>query len=179
MFDFYLGAPVNSQLTPINSSWMMRLIDIWFSIHPSFVLISKTLLLQSITDGIYDQVSLPILLSDSIATLDTNVPESNRPSLLIESAALAEWSVSQLCPLAVNVSDISTAQTLLRLSWHHLRRYQARLATSYIQLAAQIINDLRSRLSTAPNRGNHTPLKVFMEHDCTYMQAYNKSIELL
>ncbi|CAP94528.1 hypothetical protein E8E15_000821 [Penicillium rubens] len=141
-----------------------------------FVLITKTLLLQSTTDGIYDQVSLPILLSDSIATLDTYMPEFNRPPLLVKSAALAEWSVCQLCPLAVNASGISTAQTLLRLIWHHLRRYQARLATSYIQPAAQIINDLRNCLSTAPNSGDHTPLKVFMEHDCSYQQEHWSSI---
>ena len=147
-----------------------------YSYLPFFVLISKTLLLQSTTDGIYDQVSLPILLPDSIATLNTYVPGSNRPSLLVERAALAEWSVCQLCPLAVNVSGISTAQTVLRLIWHHLRRYQARLATSYIQLAAQILNDLRSCLSTAPNSGDHTPLKAFMEHDCTYQQQHWSSI---
>ncbi|KAJ6187522.1 hypothetical protein N7519_002430, partial [Penicillium mononematosum] len=163
VFDFDLGVPVNSPLTPINSSWMMQLIDIWFSIHPFFVLISKTLLLH----WIYDHVSLPILLSDSIATLDTHAR--------IQSPITAGGKRGT-GRVVLNVSDISTAQTLLRLSWHHLRRYQARLATGYIQLAARIINDLRSRLATAPNRGNHTPLKVFMEHDCTYMQACNKSI---
>ncbi|KOS47283.1 hypothetical protein ACN38_g1729 [Penicillium nordicum] len=151
MFEIDLGVSVNSPLTSIDSSWMMQLIDIWFSIHPFSVLISKTLLLQSIKDGVYDQALLAILLSDAIATLATHVPESNRPSLLVESAALAEWSMSQVCTLAVNVSNISTAQTLLLLGWHHLHRSQARRATSYIQLAAQIINDLRSRLSTAPN----------------------------
>ncbi|KAJ5604004.1 hypothetical protein N7537_006960 [Penicillium hordei] len=151
MFEIDMGVSVNSPLTSIDSSWMMQLIDIWFSIHPFSVLISKTLLLQSIKDGVYDQALLAILLSEAMATLATHVPESNRPSLLVESAALAEWSMSQVCALAVNVSDISTAQTLLLLGWHHLHRSQARRATSYIQLAAQIINDLRSRLSTAPN----------------------------
>ncbi|CAI7643321.1 unnamed protein product [Penicillium glandicola] len=151
MFDFDMGVPINSPLTSVDSGWMMQLIDIWFSIHPFSVLISKTLLLQGIKDGVYDQALLAILLSEAMATLATHVPESNRPSLLVESAALTEWSMSQVCGLAVNASDISTAQTLLLLGWHHLHRSQARRATSYIQLAAQIINDLRSRFSTAPN----------------------------
>jgi hypothetical protein len=151
MNDFDLGVPANSPLTSIDSGWMMQLIDIWFSIHPFSVLISKTLLLQSIKDGVYDQALLAILLSEAMATLATHVPESNRPSLLVESAALAEWSMSQVYFLPVNVSDISTAQTLLLLGWHHLHRSQARRAMSYIQLAAQIINDLRSHLSTSPN----------------------------
>lgn len=96
----------------------MQLIDIWFFIPPFFVLISKALLLQSTKDGVYDQASLPILLSDSIATLATlatHVLRSNRPSLLVESAALAEWSVSQVYALAVNVSEIITAQAPLLL----------------------------------------------------------------
>ncbi|CAG8888280.1 unnamed protein product [Penicillium egyptiacum] len=183
MFDFDLLS-VNSPLTSIDSGWMMQLIDIWFSIHPFSVLISKTLLLQGIKDEVYDQALLAILLSEAMATLATHVPESNRPSLLVESVALAEWSMSQVCALAVNVLDISTAQTLLLLGWHHLHRSQARRATSYIQLAAQIINDLRSRLSTsqntAPYRIKINGLQVIdVEHEVLHnMDSVTSSLRL-
>lgn len=152
-YDTSQTVPVDSPLASIDSDWMRQLIDIWFSIHPFSVLISKKLLLQSIKDGVYDQALLAILLSEAMATLVTHVPESNRPSLLAESVALAEWSIYQLCALAVKDMDISTAQILLLLGWHQLQLYQAHRALSYIQLAAQIIKHLRGRLREAPTTG--------------------------
>jgi hypothetical protein len=47
---------------------------------------------------------LTIILFEAMATLATHMPESNRPSLMVESATLVEWSMSQVCALAVNVS---------------------------------------------------------------------------
>ncbi|KAL4769686.1 hypothetical protein BDW60DRAFT_209794 [Aspergillus nidulans var. acristatus] len=93
-YDIGQMVPVNSPLASIDSDWMRQLIDIWFSIHPVPVLISKTLLLQSIKDGVYDQALLAILLSEAMATLVTHVSESHGPSLLVEGAALAGWSIS-------------------------------------------------------------------------------------
>jgi hypothetical protein len=73
-YDVGQMVPVNSPLASIDSDWMRQLIDIWFSIHPVPVLISKTLLLQSIKDGVYDQALLAILLSEAMATWSPTYP---------------------------------------------------------------------------------------------------------
>ncbi|PYI29053.1 hypothetical protein BP00DRAFT_448753 [Aspergillus indologenus CBS 114.80] len=55
---FQAGPMVPANINPLASiDWdrMRQLIDICFSHHPFSVLISKTLLLRSIKDGVYDQ----------------------------------------------------------------------------------------------------------------------------
>ncbi|KAJ5487357.1 hypothetical protein N7530_001657 [Penicillium desertorum] len=82
----------------------MQLIDIWFSIHPFSVLVSKALLLQSIKDGVYDQAFAHYHPLRGDGHVGHPHARTNRPSLMVESATLVEWSMSQVCALAVNVS---------------------------------------------------------------------------
>ncbi|KAL4965983.1 uncharacterized protein BDV14DRAFT_199435 [Aspergillus stella-maris] len=151
MFNRDIGTCTNNPLDFIDSNRMMQLIGIWFSVHPFSVIISKNLLLQSISDGVHDRALLAILLAEAMTTLINHVFQSNRPSLLVESTTLSEWSISQIAGLAVNSGNISTAQTLLFLGWHYLHHFQARRALSCTRLAAQIINNLRNSLSPTPN----------------------------
>lgn len=148
MFD--LEVLILNPLTTLDSAWMIQLIDIWYSVHPLSILISKTLLLRSIQDGLHDQALLAIILSEAISTFSGHVVESSRSSLLEKSRALVTWSTAKVAALPVNTSDISTARTLLLLGWHYLHHSQYRRAASYIELAAQIIKDLRRCLSAAP-----------------------------
>jgi hypothetical protein len=70
--------------------------------------------------------------------------------MLVERAALAEWSVCQLCPLAVNVSGISTAQTVLRLIHKCFQWCVISAVGCGGKTAAQIVKDLGCQLDIAP-----------------------------
>ncbi|KAJ9634773.1 hypothetical protein H2199_008822 [Coniosporium tulheliwenetii] len=128
-----------------------QMIDVWFSMHPLSMLISKTLLLQSLRNKTVDDVLLAAIVGGAEFSRDD---EASR----IRAEALFRWAANKLRPRSSADWDLPTAQALMLLGWHELCYGSVRRATCYIGYAGRMVTALKTKPigvgSTANSRVN-------------------------
>lgn len=160
------AAPGDSPLAESGQRQQTQLIDVWFSVHPLSLLVSKTLLLRELRDGTHDEVLLAAMLADASLSIGND-------AAVARGHALMRWATAQLRtrPLRTGgsgaagggsgagiqysgvstrvFSDVSTAQALVLLGWNALSSLRVRRATRYMALAGCIACEIRDQMVSA------------------------------
>ncbi|KAI5462623.1 hypothetical protein BGZ63DRAFT_384349 [Mariannaea sp. PMI_226] len=157
MFDS--PPPGSNPLSEYGQRQQTQLIDVWYSVHPLSVLVSKTLLLREVRDGTHDEILLATMLADANFSIGDGTS-------IARGHVLLRWAISQLRkrPLRPTqspphggssgvstriFSGISTAQALVLLAWNALSSFQLRRAVCYIRLASSLVSEIKDRISNS------------------------------
>lgn len=172
MFD--APPPTTNPVTEYGQRQQMQLIDVWYSNHPLSFLVNKTLLLRELRDGTHDEILLAAMLADANLTIGSEMTNAR-------GQALIQYATSQLRhrPLQTTknsgvatdsgtvvysgistriFSNISTVQALMLLGWNAMGAGQFRRAINYIQLANQLVTDLKEQVTS--NDGMHLSSRI-------------------
>ncbi|KAK7515518.1 hypothetical protein IWZ03DRAFT_442177 [Phyllosticta citriasiana] len=124
-----------------------QMIDIWFSMHPLTVIVSKTLLLRGPKTKPIDEALLAVILGDAeLAQEDENARECGRQ--------LLAWAAHQLRSRPSSTIDLSTVQLLLILAWHELCRGSLRRAACYVRYAGRMMATVKDSAPDTHSRIN-------------------------
>ncbi|KAE8145290.1 hypothetical protein BDV25DRAFT_165000 [Aspergillus avenaceus] len=117
-------------LTNLSKHRIMQLIDVWFSLHPLSPLVSKTLLLSQLDDGLVDEALLAIMLADAYHFHDTTTGQNGEHHH--EAQKLFEFGSTQIqqreLPLG-DMSALSTIQAMSFMAWREMCLGSNRRAT--------------------------------------------------
>ncbi|KAJ9318731.1 transcriptional regulator family: Fungal Specific TF [Paecilomyces variotii] len=133
-------------LSEYDSHRTTQLIDVWFAMHPLSVMISKTLFLRAYRSNTHDEILLATMLADAhfASGDDTSRARGER---------LFDWASTRLRARTVQQADLSTAQALMLLGWHHTCLGKVRRAICYIGYAGRVTTKLKNRLLETPQKG--------------------------
>ncbi|KAK8155309.1 hypothetical protein BKA80DRAFT_338517 [Phyllosticta citrichinensis] len=124
-----------------------QMIDIWFSMHPLTVIVSKTLLLRGPKTKPIDEALLAVILGDAeLAQEDESARECGRQ--------LLAWAAHQLRSRPSSTIDLSTVQVLLILAWHELCRGSLRRAACYVRYAGRMMATVKDSAPDTHSRIN-------------------------
>ncbi|KAK8205021.1 hypothetical protein IWZ01DRAFT_83714 [Phyllosticta capitalensis] len=124
-----------------------QMIDIWFSMHPLTVIVSKTLLLRGPKTKPIDEALLAAILGDAeLAQEDESARECGRQ--------LLAWAAHQLRSRPSSTIDLSTVQVLLILAWHELCRGSLRRAACYVRYAGRMMATVKDSAPDTHSRIN-------------------------
>ncbi|KAE8134526.1 hypothetical protein BDV38DRAFT_160992 [Aspergillus pseudotamarii] len=120
-------------LTDLGKHRILQLIDMWFSVHPLSLLVSKTLITSEVKDGTVDEALLAIILSDACHILGG--ASEQHGAISDESQKLFEFASTQIKQRQLPRDDsegLTTVQTLFLIAWRELRLGHARRATCLV-----------------------------------------------
>lgn len=129
-----------------------QMLEIWFSHHPLSFLVSKTLLLQEVRDGQYEEILLAVMLADVKCGQEDDRARA-------EGEAMFTWASAQLYRRIWGAGSISVAQALMLLGWHQLCASQPRRAMCYFEWVATVAPALQ-----VPELGLHRINGVDIAH---------------
>ncbi|EON66085.1 hypothetical protein W97_05328 [Coniosporium apollinis CBS 100218] len=173
MFDL---TPVPSDLlAEYESRRTTQMIDVWFSMHPLSMLISKTLLLQSLRNKTVDEILLAAIVGGAEFSRDDEASRTR-------TEALFRWAANKLRARSAADWDLSTAQALMLLGWHDLCYGSVRRATCYIGYAGRMVTALKTKPAgvgaTANSRVNGISASEVEEELLTYSWWITFSVTL-
>ncbi|KAK6495889.1 hypothetical protein TWF481_002934 [Arthrobotrys musiformis] len=114
---------------------IFQMIDVWLLEHPLSRIISKTLLLHSVTNTEYDPALLSIILSDAFGF-------SMGKGRSEKAEKLYYWATACLQNISDSAATMSTAQTLILLGWHELRQNRPKRAICYFIKSSRVVQIL-------------------------------------
>lgn len=123
---------------------IIQIVDLWFSMHPLSMILSKTLLLSAVKDETVDAALLAIILADTSQSRQGSGAEAalgqEHPEALADLAAtlLAQRTL----PLAES-ERMSTAQAMMLLGWREMCKGNVRRATCFIGYTCRIVSQIQ------------------------------------
>ncbi|KAL1853790.1 hypothetical protein Plec18170_005182 [Paecilomyces lecythidis] len=133
-------------LSEYDSHRTTQLIDVWFAMHPLSVMISKTLFLRAYRSNTHDEILLATMLADAHFA-------AGEDSSRARGEKLFDWASTRLRARTAQQADLSTAQALMLLGWHHTCLGKVRRAICYIGYAGRVTTKLKNRLLETPQKG--------------------------
>ncbi|KAN0082040.1 hypothetical protein V8E54_003338 [Elaphomyces granulatus] len=115
------------KLSDMNEHCIQQLIEVWFSQHPLSFIISKTLLLNSYSQGLHDEQLLGLIVAEASVIIGDN-----------SSIDIFEYARYQVLNRETGIikTSISTVQSLILIGWHDLCQRQTRQGCCYLELAS-------------------------------------------
>lgn len=148
MFNFNPNVEMDP-LATIENTWILQMIEVWFSAHPLSNIISKTLFLRNYRNNCHDVALLAVILADASYVhedMDDHAAQEKHETLY-------QWAVLQLRTRPARTCNLSTVQTLVLLGWHELCLARARWATCYLGYAGRVIAKLHDESIQSQNAG--------------------------
>lgn len=123
---------------------IIQIVDLWFSMHPLSMILSKTLLISAVKDETVDAAILAVILADTNqshqGSRDQAALEQEDPEALADLAATLLGR--RTLPLAES-ERMSTAQALMLLGWREMCKGNVRRATCFIGYTCRIVSQLQ------------------------------------
>lgn len=145
MFEADVAEEVNP-LDTFDRHRTVQMIEVWFSVHPLAIIVSKTLFLRSYSSNTHDPLLLAVMLADASYVHEDDATRGHRE-------ALFRWTTARLHDRPATECGLSTVQMLMILGWHELCIAHARRATCLLGYAGRIITRLQAKNVQTPETG--------------------------
>ncbi|KAF2763238.1 hypothetical protein EJ05DRAFT_472152 [Pseudovirgaria hyperparasitica] len=127
-------------ITEIDDQVRMQLIEVWFSVHPLSMLLSKTLFLQTCKNNEYDEALLAVILADAQHF-------HNAGQYTDLEGRLFKHADNCVRSRSVDTCDIPTSQALMLLGWHEMCTRNTKRASCLIGYSGQISSKIQAQMS--------------------------------
>ncbi|KAJ3499812.1 hypothetical protein NLG97_g27 [Lecanicillium saksenae] len=142
MFDTPLSGA--NPLQSFGKYIIIQIVDLWFSLHPLSMILSKTLLISAVKDETVDPALLAIVLADtsqSHVSVQNEAARGNADSESLVNLA-ATLLGKRTLPLAES-ERMPTAQALMLLGWREMCKGKVRRATCFIGYTCRIVSQIQ------------------------------------
>lgn len=136
-------------LATIENTWILQMIEVWFSVHPLSNVISKTLFLREYRNSSHDVALLAVIIADASYVHEDKADQAAKQ----KNESFYQWTVLQLWTRPARTCNLSTVQTLILLGWHELCLARARRATCYLGYAGRVVATMQNDSIQPPDTG--------------------------
>lgn len=123
---------------------IIQIVDLWFSMHPLSMILSKTLLISAVKDETVDPALLAIILAD---TSQSHQGLGGEAAVAQEDPeALADLAATLLAQRTLPLAEserMATAQALMLLGWREMCKGNVRRATCFIGYTCRIVSQIQ------------------------------------
>ncbi|KAJ6786205.1 hypothetical protein PWT90_04711 [Aphanocladium album] len=123
---------------------IIQIVDLWFSMHPLSMILSKTLLISAVKDETVDAALLAIILADTSQSRPGSKGEAGVGQE--DPEALADLAATLLGQRTLPLSEserMPTAQALMLLGWREMCKGNVRRATCFIGYTCRIVSQIQ------------------------------------